>query len=241
MDKKNNSRLLLTVLLTSLALIAAGRVCTQFTSLAATDIAIPEWVSFVTGMIAELIVCARIVVGYSGLALCAYHPDVMPSGKRCSALPGMLTLVLVLSFTDYLARFVIDFASGSILGSEALAIIWLLLQFLYEGVFIVLSMLLILLQAGNYRTAETSRTRARHNPASAVRYSILLTLLSRIILEVISIVQFISTYTNITSAETASMIGSIIRIVVIYGGGAMILGEFFTDRLSPKQKSDAQT
>lgn len=240
MEKKNNTRLLITVLGWSLALIAAGRICTQFTALAATDVAFPEWVSFVTGLIAELIVCARIVVGYSGLAQCAYHPAVAPDGKRRTALPGMLTLVLVLSFTDYLARFIIDYVTGSILGSEALAVIWLLLQFLYEGFFIVMSMLLILLQEGKYRSAETARSRTRHSPAAAVRCSVLLTLLSRLILEAVSIVQFVTTYTGITSAETASMIGSVIRILVIYGGGALILGEFFTDflRVSPQSAEE---
>ena len=151
-----------------------------------------------------------------------------------------IVVSVVLSFTDYLARFIIDYVTGSILGSEALAVIWLLLQFLYEGVFIVMSMLLILLQAGKYRSAETARSRTRHSPAAAVRCSVLLTLLSRLILEAVSIVQFVTTYTGITSAETASMIGSVIRILVIYGGGALILGEFFTDflRVSPQSAEE---
>lgn len=238
MEKKNNTRLFVSVLIWSLALILAGRITTHFTSLAATDIAIPEWVSFVSGLIAELIVCARIVVGYSGLAQCAYHPAVTAEGKRRTALPGMLTLVLVLSFIDYMARFVIDFASGSILGSEMLAVIWLLLQFLYEGVFIVMSMLLILLRANRYRTAETARTRTHFSPVSAVRVSVLLTLLSRLILEAVSIIQFVMTYTGITSAEVASMFGSVIRIIVIYGGGALILAEFFTEHLSVSSQSE---
>ena len=34
------------------------------------------------------------------------------------------------------------------------------------------------------------------------------------------------------------MFGSVIRIVVIYGGGALILAEFFTDHLSVSSKSE---
>lgn len=240
MEKKILTRLMLSVLLWSLALIAAGRITTHFTSLAATDVAFPEWVSFVTGLIAELIVCARIVVGYSGLTQCVYHPLSSAGTGRRTALPGMLALVLILSFTDYLARFVIDFASGSILGTEMLAAVWLLMQYLYEAVFIVMSMLLILLTAGKYRAAETEHSRRRYDPAAAVRVSVLLTLLSRVILEIVSIVQFVSTYTDITSAETASMIGSVVRVIVIYGGGALLIGEFFTDLFSPRTESPAE-
>ena len=101
-----------------------------------------------------------------------------------------------------------------------------------------MSMLLILLRANRYRTAETARTRTQCSPVSAVRVSVLLTLLSRLILEAVSIIQFVMTYTGITSAEVASMFGSVIRIVVIYGGGALILAEFFTDHLSVSSKSE---
>lgn len=235
---KNNSRaaLFLRVLVLSLIFIVLGRVSTQFTAVAATDVAFPEWVSFVFSIVSELIVCARIVIGYAGMTHCAYGS----SGETAkSALPGMTVLVLALSLADYLARFVIDLAGGSITGAEGVALIWLGLQFLYEGIFIVLSMLIITVQKNKYTIAETSRSRARHNPQTAVRYSVLLTLVSRLALEIVSIIEFVTTYTGITAAETASMIGSVIKIIVIYGGGALILAEFFTDFLT-KNSGDAE-
>lgn len=233
---KNQSRtgLFVRVLVFSLIFIVLGRISTQFTAVAATDVAFPEWVSFVFSLLSELIVCARIVVGYAGMAHGAYSLRHEDGGKVKSALPGMTALVLVLSFTDCLARFVIDYASGSITGAETVALIWLGLQFVYEGIFIILSMLIITVQQSRYELAETSRSRARHSAEAAVRYSVLLTLVSRIVLEIVSIVEFVTTYAGITPAETASMIGSVIRIIVIYGGGALILGEFFTDFLAKK-------
>lgn len=241
MVKKNDTRLLLTVLCWSAALIVLGRVSTQFTSVAATDVAFPEWVSFVSSLLSQLIVCARIVVGYAGMTAAAYTSSADETGKRRYALPGVLTLVLVLSFTDYLARFVIDYASGSIRGAEPLALIWLGLQFLYEGIFIVLSMLIILLQAGKFNASESSRGRERHSPPAAVRCSVLLTLLSRLVLEIVSIIEFVTTYSDITSAETAAMIGGVIQAVVIYGGGALILGEVFTDLMFKEPENAEKT
>ncbi len=239
MNKKNNIRLFLTVLGISLALIAMGRVSTQFTAVASTDVAFPEWVAFVFSLISELIVCARIVMGCAGLAQCAYHPTQSADGKKRTALPAMLTMVIALSLTDYLARFFIDYITGAITGTESLAVIWLLLQFLYEAVFLVMSMLLILLQEGKFAAAQTARSRERHSSAAAVRCSVLLILLSRVVLEVVSIIEFVTTYSDITTSEIASMIGSIIKILVIYGGGAMILGEIFTDLLKKSHESPA--
>ncbi|MBQ8187712.1 MAG: hypothetical protein IJ037_12710 [Clostridia bacterium] len=234
---KNPSRtgLFVRVLVFSLIFIVLGRVSTQFTSVAATDVAFPDWVPFVFSLVSELIVCARIVIGYAGMAHGAYFTRHDDGGRVKSALPGMTVLVLVLSFADYLARFVIDFASGSITGAEGVALIWLGLQFVYEGIFIVLSMLIITVQRSKHDLAETSRARARHTPHAAVRYCVILTLVSRVVLEIASIIEFVTTYTGITSAETASMIGSVIKIIVIYGGGALILGEVFTDFLAAKQ------
>ena len=231
MNKNSSTRLFLTVLAASLGLIVMGRVSTQFTAIASTDIAFPEWVSFVFAIVSELIVCARIVMGCAGLAQCAYHPAVTPDGRKHTALAPMLTMVLALSLADYLARFLVDFLTGAVTGMEGLAMIWLLMQFLYEAVFIVMSMLLILLQARKFAAAETARSRERHSPAAAVRCAVLLILLSRVVLEAASIIEFVSTYSDITAAETASMIGSVIKILVIYGGGALILGELFTDLL----------
>jgi len=169
MNKNSNTRLFLTVLAASLGLIVMGRVSTQFTAIASTDIAFPEWVSFVFAIVSELIVCARIVMGCAGLAQCAYHPTVTPDGRKHTALAPMLTMVLALSLADYLARFLVDFLTGAVTGMEGLALIWLLMQFLYEAVFIVMSMLLILLQARKFAAAETARSRERHSPAAAVR------------------------------------------------------------------------
>lgn len=240
MNKKNNARLLLTVLLWSLALIVMGRVSTQFTAIASTDVAFPEWIAFVSSLVSELIVCARMVIGCAGLAQCAYHPIQSAENKKKTALPAMLILVLAMAFTDYLARFLIDFFTGSIAGSESLAVIWLFFQFLYEGVFIVMAMLLILLQANKYNAAETARSGDRHSPSIAVRLSVLLILISRVVLEVISIVDFVTTYSDITTTETASMIGAVIKILVIYGGSAMILGEIFTDMLEKTTEQSAE-
>lgn len=239
MEKKNKLRLFLTVLAGSLLCILLGRLSTQFASTAATDVAFPEWVAFVMSLLSQLIVAARLVLGYAGMTACAYTAHPGQNGRKITHLPRMLTLVLAMSFADYLARFLIDFISGSITGTEIVAVIWLLLQFFYEAVFIVLSMIIIMLLAGRHSYANTVRGRERTSPAAAVRYSVLLTLLAHIALEIVSIIEFVTTYTDITSAETASMIGSVVRILVIYGGGSLLLGELFADLLLKKPGENA--
>jgi len=215
---KNKSRLYLTTLLLLLLTVVLGRLVSYFTSVTATDIAYADWVPPLLGWLGEIITASRTVIGFSAAAAAVFYLN------RSSALT-VSAISAAAAFLDCLARFLIDMISSSLTGLELLAVIWLLLQFAYEVIFIALAYLIAVIIKGRFDRAETARTREKNSSSAALRLSLLLVMLSKAALEVFYMVDFLTSYTNITSAETASIIGQFVRIAVIYGGLSIALGE----------------
>ncbi len=211
-----------------LALVVLGRGVSSFHTVAATDIAFDAWVSSALSYLAELLVCARTVAAIAGITWAVYRNQ--GSGK-------FLAAAAVIALLDYAARFVIDFASSAIVGAEVLAASWLLLQFLFEMLFVVLAYLIAGAMRKKLQTAETRRQAERYTVNRSCTVSLLLVMVSRLMLEVWYLIDFMLAYTDITAAETAAIVGSFLKVLVIYGGAAVLFGEWYTELLKKLDKA----
>lgn len=237
-ETKNKSRLYLTTFLLLLLTVVLGRLVSYFTSVTATDIAYSDWVPSLLGWLGEILSAARTVIGFSSVAAAGF----------CLNRSAALTTAAIASaaaFIDCLARFLIDILSSSLTGMELLAVIWLLLQFVYEVIFIALAYIIAGIIKGRYDRAESARAREKNSSSAALRFSLILVMLSKAVLEICYLVDFLMNYSNITSAETASIIGQFIRIAVIYGGLSIAMGELIhpvhTSILTGGQDEEANT
>lgn len=208
---------LLTVLLL-LAAVILGRLSSYFQSVSATDIAYADWVSDLMAYLGEVIVSARTVVSFSAIACAAYYLDK-------SALTQSIIFASAAALLDYAARFLIDCISGALDGAETLALVWLLLQYAYEMIFIALAVMIVLMMKKKALAAETRRTAEKFSCIRAIRYALILVMLSHVALEAYYLVDFLLSYTGITNTEIASMVGQFLKIFVIYGGIALIFAE----------------
>ncbi|MGN1346753.1 MAG: hypothetical protein ACI4V1_08200 [Eubacteriales bacterium] len=209
--------------LAMLLLVLLGRGVSYFNTAAATDIAYAAWVSPALSYLAELLVCARMSLAIAGITCAVYRPEKRGSG-------AFLAAAAVLSFADYAARFLIDLVTDAIVGAEVLAVTWLLLQFLYEMLFLLLSYVIAGVCKKKHGAAEGKRQAQKYSAGRSCAWSLLLVMLSHLVLELWYFIDFITTYTDITSTEIASIIGSFLKIIVIYGGAALLLGEWYVDR-----------
>ena len=214
--------------LVMLALVVLGRGVSSFHTVAATDIAFDAWVSSALSYLAELLVCARTVAAIAGITWAVYRNQ--GSGK-------FLAAAAVIALLDYAARFVIDFASSAIVGAEVLAASWLLLQFLFEMLFVVLAYLIAGAMRKKFTAAETRRQAERYTVNRSCTVSLLLVMVSRLMLEVWYLIDFMLAYTDITAAETAAIVGSFLKVLVIYGGAAVLFGEWYTELLKKLDKA----
>lgn len=228
-SRKTGTGFRLTVLV-MFALVVLGRSVSYFNTVAATDIAFAAWVSSALSYLAEILVCARTVVAIAGISYAVYHPMTQSGGSYLAA-AGVIALL------DYAARFLIDFLTNAIVGAEVLAASWLLLQFLFEMLFIALSYLVAGAMRKKFANAETRRQTEACSVNRACMISLLLVLLSRIALEVWYLIDFMLAYTDITATETASIVGSFLKVLVIYGGAALLLGEWYTELLKKRNAS----
>ena len=217
---KNKSRLYPTTFLLLLLTVVLGRLVSYFTSVTATDIAYSDWVSSLLGWIGEILSASRTVIGFSAVAAAVFYAD------RSAALTSA-AIASAAAFIDCLARFLLDLLSSSLTGMELLAVIWLLLQFVYEVIFIALAYFIAVIIKNRYSRAETAHTREKNSSSAALRLSLILVMLSKAVLEVCYLVDFLMSYTNITTTEKASIIGQFVRIAVIYGGLSIAVGELF--------------
>ena len=209
-QKKDSGLLILFVVL--LLLVVLGRALSYLYSVSFTDIAYPGWVSSLASYLAEIVVAVRVAVGFAAVVHAVY---------RNRQIGGTLACVLTASLIDYLARCLIDALSGAV-SSAVFALIWVGTQFLYEAVFTVLAFLIAVLVKRKWDAAETPRAKAKYSERRAAAYAVLLYLVSRLVLEVWYLVDFLTSYTNITNAEIASIVGSFLKILVIYGGIAWL-------------------
>lgn len=210
-----------------LLLAALSRIVSCFRTATATDIAYADWIPSLLLYVEEIMISARCAIGFAGIVYSVY---------RSNHQAAFLLAAFLASFVDYLARLLIDLSTSATSGSELLAVMWLLLQFLFEAVFIALTRLIASFCKNRMNKAETERSRRKFFPARALLFSVILQAAAHIALEIVNIIDFLASYTDITSAETASMIGSVLKIIFIYGGISMLASEFYLEKLSVKRK-----
>ena len=213
-EKRKNFMTLPLVLL--VLIIVVSRVISVFYSSTATNIAFAGWFPTLLSHVNEIISVFRIALVYSAIVYAVY--------KRIDYKKTLLC-ISVLTAVDFAARYLIDLSNGSITGSEVIALIWVMLQMFYELVFIVLSAGVGVMMFGRFEKSEERRQKAKYLPEKAVTYAILLYTISRIFSEIIYLVDFLRTYTNITPAEIASIIGSFISIILIYGALPLVFAQ----------------
>lgn len=225
-QKKNG---LITTIAAMFVLIVLGRGVSYFNTIAANDISYASWVSSVLSYLAELLVCARVVLAIAGITYAVYRPGKEGAEKFLGAAACAALL-------DYGARFLIDFVTNAIVGAELVAAIWLLLQFLFEMLFVFLSYIVSGVMKKKFKSTEIRRQAEKYTVNRSCTISLLLVMLSRIALEIWYLIDFVTTYTDITSTETASIVGSFLKVIVIYGGAAVLLGEWYMERLKKQGK-----
>ncbi|MCR4907085.1 MAG: hypothetical protein K6A33_13530 [Clostridiales bacterium] len=211
--KRHGGAALLCVFFVLLLLAAAGRAVSYFSAAAASDIACPKWLASLADYGAELIAALRVAVGLGALTAFAYR------GRKIA--PPFL-LCLAAALLDYAARFVIDSLSGNLGDYGTVAVFWLLGEFLYEAVFTAAGLWVILSMRRRFREADTPRRRAKFAPLIAAALAVLPYAVSRVLAEIWYLVSFLLTYSGVTSTEIASIVGSFLRILAIYGAFGMI-------------------
>lgn len=231
---KTNGGVLRFAVAVMLFLVLIGRGISYFYTVAANDIAFASWVSSALSYISEIIVCARTVAAIAVIVFAVYYN----CGKG-----RFFVSAAACAFVDYLARFFIDLVTNAISGAELLAACWLLMQFLFELLLFALSLFIAETMRKKQNSAKTVRQTEKYTVNRACTASVLAVGVSKLILEVWYLVDFMLAYTDITSTETASIVGSFLKIIVIYGGVAALFGELYTELLKKRatRKSDVRT
>ncbi len=223
--QQEKKRLYTTTVVLSVMLIIVSRASAYLCSVSATDIAYPKLVYDILSYLTEITSCARVVLGYAAITYCVYR-----FGK--SETYASVGISVIAALIDYLARFAIDAVNGALSGIAAFSLIWLFIQFLYESVFIALALLSAIFMKKKRDASSTSIQAAKYSETRALSFSALLVMLSKIALEVIYLYDFLTTYSNITNTEIASIVGQFLRIAVIYGAIALLFCEIFIGILS---------
>ena len=217
-DKRRaKTRFLVSAALISVVLIAAARVSTYICTLSSTDIAYPEWVEILTSYLAETLSALRLSASFAAICFGIYY--------RIGAASATV-LASLFSLADFSMRFLIDLSTGAITGSESVALIWLGINFGYEFVFIMLSYFAARILKLKFDGAEDVRRKKKFTINRALLVSVGLYLLARVISELFYLVDFLLSYVNITNTEIASMVGSFLKIFIIYGGAAYLFAYF---------------
>lgn len=219
MNKSKKSFFILAIV-ANVIFVILGRLSAYFYTLTATDISYSEAVYVLFSYLSEITVNARVVFGFVSVSFALYKfgKPTMYSAAAISFVAGL---------ADYLARFVIDYVMNAITDMIALSAVWLLLNFLYESVFLALAVIIAILMHSKCSAAETSIQRRKYSDTRAVYASVALVLISKIVAELIYLSDFLSTYTDITGAEISSIVGQFLQIIIIYGGVSILLCELF--------------
>ncbi len=231
--KKQGKLFFLTYFVVIIIMLALGRALSYLCTLSSTDIAYPEWVEKLSSYLSEILDASRRAVSYAAV-ICAVF-----SGSG-----GIKTTfsVSLLALLDSAVRFAIDLFTSAISGQEVLAVIWLGTNYIYELVFIILTYIIarMVMLKRNHETNE--RKKRSITPTKAVFYSVGLYCLSRLVSELLYLIDFLVSYVNITNTEIASIVGSFLGILVIYGGISFIVAYLFYPvlerRKSPRAFSD---
>ncbi len=197
-------------------LIAAGRVTAFAFSHVSVDIAYAPWVADVLQYGTEVLGAAKTAVGFAGVSFALWHFSVKDGGR--TAFVFFLSLLL-----ENGIRFCIDFFSSALVYyGVPMALLSLGIQLLYETVFLFLALLIAwLLRRADLRNPE----KKGYTDASGARWSILLFMASVLGQEVIYLADHLRLYGSMTLAETAVCTGNFLRIIVIWGGAALLVSE----------------
>ena len=225
MEEKKRYSLTAAVIILVVTVILS-RIVSGLYSVTYSDISFADWVPLTLGYISEILVSLRVALSYCAVGYMTY------------AMRGRAAVIAVTAivFLDLLLRFLIDCWSGAILGQELFAAIWLLLQFVYEFVFIILAFIVARMMRDKCYQAEETRLRAKYSPKKAVRYAVLLYLASRVFSEILYLIDFLTTYDDITSGEVASIVKSFLMIFVIYGLVGILFADLFGRIVGQKRK-----
>lgn len=184
-------------------------------SIMATDIAYSDIVVSIMGILVEALTITRTVTGFVGI-LYAMHRWERNSPYRC----GGRTLLVVLGceILDCASRYLVDEVTSSITDLELFALLWLSLQLCYSAV------LDTVIWCGGKFWFHPIGKRAAVPLERTVTTSTLILLGTRLVLEIYYLVDFLITYTNITSTEVSSIVGQFLYTLVLYGGVAWGIG-----------------
>ena len=225
---KTGHRFVFTYFAIILILIVSARAASYLCTLSSTDIAYPEWVETVTSYLSEILDAVRRAVSYTAIVCAVYFG----CGTKTTISVSLLTLA------DLAVRFFIDYFGSAISGTEIVAILWLGADFVYELIFMILTCILSRIVHLKSTTEDNPRKAKRYTSEKALLYSVILYCVSRLAFEVIYLIDFLVSYVNITNTEIASIVGSFLKIFVIYGGISYIAAYVILPMLSKAKNKD---
>ncbi len=190
--------------------VVLGRLTSYFYSVVATDIAYPDWLYALLSYLNEIVPSLRTAFSFVAIGAAVY-------ALSRKALIGTVLLSAGAAALDYAARFFLDYLAGNLIGMEGVAVEWLSLQFLYELIFMVIALLILLFMKRRYSKASSSYQKARFRAPAGVRLGLIAVLLSRLIMELVYLFDFLATYTDVTDGEVASIVGAFMKILLVYG------------------------
>ncbi len=178
----------------------------------ATDVAYSELSVSIMGILVELLTILRTVTGYAALlyGMTRWDRDAIRNG------PPVLLTILCLDAADYFSRYLVDSATHSITNMETAAALWLLIQFGYSTVLLLVSFWL------GCRLLHPKNGREPKDLDTLLTVSVACLLGSRLVLELYYLIDFVTTYSNITTGEISSIIGQFLYTLVLYGGAAWL-------------------
>lgn len=200
-------------------LVVISRLSSYFYSFTYTDITFPDWVPTFFHTISLVSVCAELALSFAAISYSSFN---LPSPH------SLITFILTSAFSlaDSMTKLLIDCLTNSLDEYGMLALVYILLQFAYRFVLLILSLLIsraFILK----RKSMASEKSAKYSEKRAAGFSVLLLFATQLASEVSYLIKFLNTYSDITSAETLSIIGSFIRLITVYGIAAMIISLSF--------------
>ncbi len=217
----NTEKMRLTYLpMTALVLLVLTVLCRgmgYIYSTMATDIVFGEVTVSIMGILVECLTILRTVAGYCGILYAMYRWERDDMDRyRCG---GVVTLtVLLCDALDCFSRYLVDSATSSITDMEIVAAFWLILQFCYSTVLVV-----AVWCTGKF-LFHPAAGKQRSSIDRAVTQVVLYLLGIRLALEVYYLIDFLTTYSDVTGAEISSIIGQFLYTAVLYGGIAWGIG-----------------
>lgn len=201
-----------------LLLTVLGRGMGYIYSTMATDIAYSDLAVEIMGILVEVLTILRTVTGYCVILYAMYRWEKPDSRYRCGG--AVTLLVLVCDAADCFSRYLVDKATSSITDMETVAAIWLLLQFCYSTI------LVMLCWCTGYFLFHPASGKTPASLEKVSFLSVMYLLGTRLVLEIYYLIDFLTAYSNVTGNEVSAIIGQFLHTLVLYGGAALglILG-----------------